>query len=250
VLGAGSTIDAVRHAVFSEVRDLCARDPAASAVALKLPAGAIDDACKQNANVFECPTMPALDRYTGVVYQGLDAATLSRAERRAANASVLIFSGGVGIVRGSDLVPWYRIPASARLPVAGPVAALWRPALAALLPSVVGDQLVIDLRSSDYTALWRPPAAGGRVVTLRVLQQRKVGRRYVEQVVSYHSKISKGRIARALIAAAALRRPAKSFDDIGTIVAAMGFEVRAAKSGLDAVETLGRSARKTETIRT
>lgn len=250
LLGAGSELADVRDAVLSEVSALCARDPVAAAAALKLPAGTVDDTCKHNANVFDCPTMPALDRYTGVVYQGLDVATLSRAARRIADASVLIFSGGVGVTRGGDLVPWYRVPASARLPVAGPVAALWRPPLAILLPNVLGDHLAIDLRSSDYAALWRPPATGGRVLTLRVLQQRKVGRKKVEQVVSYHSKINKGRIARALIAAAALRRPAKSLDDVGEIATTMGFEVRAVAGGLDVVETAERSVAGTETMST
>jgi len=234
VLGAGSALGDVRLKILSEVAALCAEDRVGAAVALKLPAGAVDDACVRNAGVFDCYTMPALDRYTGVLYDGLDVASMTRAMRRAADASVLVFSGGLGIVRGSDLVPWYRVPASARLPIGGTVAASWRGALASEVPAVLGDRFVVDLRSSDYAGLWRPPA--GRVVAIRVLQQRKAGRKRVEQVVSYHSKLVKGHVARALVEAAARRRPAKNADDVGRIAAGLGLDVRPLQGGLDLVD--------------
>ena len=154
--------------------------------------------------------------------------------RRVAEAAVLVFSGGLGIVRGSDLVPWYRVPAAARLPIGGTVAASWRAALASEVPVVLGDRFVVDLRSSDYTGLWKPPA--GRVVAIRVLRQRKIGRQRVEQVVSYHSKLTKGRIARALVEAATHRRPARGVDDVGAVASALGLDVRPTRAGLDVVD--------------
>ena len=42
------------------------------------------------------------------------------------------------------------------VPGLGGVTAHWRAALAQVLPHVVGDEAVVDLRSSDYRAMWRP----------------------------------------------------------------------------------------------
>ena len=41
------------------------------------------------------------------------------------------------------------------------------------MPGLVGDQPVLDLRSTDYRALWRPAAAlRDQVVAVRVLAER------------------------------------------------------------------------------
>ena len=112
-----------------------------------------------DARAASAPTMPALDRYTGVVYQALDVATLTPAARRRADGLVVVTSGLWGLVRGGDLVPDYRVPASGTVPGLGGVAAHWRAPLAAALPELVGDQSVLDLRSTDYRGVWRPGAS-------------------------------------------------------------------------------------------
>jgi len=138
-------------------------------------------------------------------------------------------------VRGGDDVPWYRTPAAARLPVGGNVAALWRAPIAATLAPLMDDAFVVDLRSSDYAGLWRPHS--GRVVSVRVLRRRMVGRKKVEQVISFDSKLAKGRLARALIDAAARRRTITDAQAVAKIAASLGFEPRPTKSGLDLIDT-------------
>ena len=237
LFGTGTALDDVRLKLLTEVAELSARDPATAAAALKLPAGAVADACARNATVLDAATLAALDRYTGVVYEGLDVATLPTRARRAAERSVLVFSGGLGVVRGGDLVPWYRVPASARLPVAGTVSALWREALREPLTALLDGEFVVDLRSSDYAALWRPDRrANCGVVAVRVLQRRRVGRKRIEQVVSYHSKLVKGRLARALIESAAARRPVSDVVQLGEVAARLGLDVRPISGGLDLVD--------------
>jgi hypothetical protein len=222
-----------RRVVLSEAAALCAKAAAAktargktaAATALKLPPGELDEACSRNAAIFTSPTMPALDRYDGVVYQGLGVASLSAAAREVAEQSILIFSGGLGVVRGAELVPWYRIPASARLPKAGTVASRWRPPLADQLPSLLADSFVVDLRSSDYAGLWKSP----EVLTVRVLQRRPTGAG--EQVVSFHSKLVKGRLARALVEA-----PVADVDGLVAIASQLGLEVAHTGTGLDLID--------------
>jgi cytoplasmic iron level regulating protein YaaA (DUF328/UPF0246 family) len=169
--------------------------------ALHQPPAALADAVAANRAVRHAPTTPALRRYTGVVYAGLDVPALDPAARRLAGRSALIFSGLWGVVRGDEPVPVYRVPANATLPGVGRVCTYWRPALDGYLPALLGGGPVIDLRSSDYAAMWRPRGElARRTITVRVLSPLPKGG---HGVVSYHSKFAKGRLAAALLTRAA-----------------------------------------------
>lgn len=169
----------------------------AAARALLLPPATVDDALAANARVDVCGTLPALRRYAGVVYDGLAAAGLDEDEHRLAARSVLVFSGLLGVVRGDEAVPLYRVPAKATLPGVGVAATFWRPVLTAAMPQLLGRGLVVDLRSSDYAAMWRPSGEeAARTVAVRVLSPLPGGGR---GVVSYPSKFAKGRLAAALV---------------------------------------------------
>lgn len=118
-----------------------------------------------NARLREAPAMAAIDRYTGVLYDGLDAASLDAPARRWLGAHVLIHSAPFGPVSALDRIPAYRLGAATVLPGVVPLRRLWaepvREALAAASPS-----FVLDLRSEAYAALGPAPhAAYVRVVT-------------------------------------------------------------------------------------
>jgi uncharacterized protein len=168
-----------------------------AAAALALPARSASDELAADRAVREAPTMPGLLRYSGIVYDGLEATTLGAGARARADATVLIFSGLWGVVRADEGVPAYRLPASAALPKLGVMASYWRPVLERVLPDLLGDGLVVDLRSSDYAAMWRPSAQlRERVVVVRVLSPRPG---LAPAVISYPSKLGKGKLARALV---------------------------------------------------
>lgn len=141
-----------------------------------------------DAELTRASTLPAMRRYTGVVYDTLDYATLTGTARRRADSSLAVTSALLGLVRPLDLVPAYRLSGSTTLPGIGGLAPLWRPALEPVLAEQRG--LVIDLRSGAYAALARVPGA----VQVRVLRETD-GRR---TVVSHDNKWTKGRLARAL----------------------------------------------------
>jgi hypothetical protein len=139
------------------------------------------------------PTLPALQRYTGVLHDALDVASLPGPARRRAGSSLAVASALFGLLRAGDRVPAYRLSAGTPLPGIGPLAALWRPVLEPELASARG--LVVDLRSGAYAALARAPGA----VQVRVLREVD-GRR---TTVSHDNKWTKGRLARALCEAGA-----------------------------------------------
>jgi cytoplasmic iron level regulating protein YaaA (DUF328/UPF0246 family) len=124
----------------------------------------------------------------------------------------LIFSGLFGVLRGDEPVPDYRVPAKAVLPGLGTAASFWRPVLRETVPSLLQLGLVVDLRSSDYAAMWRAPAPlRARVVAVRILSPLPGGG---HGVVSYPSKLAKGRLARALIERAASALPVEDAADV------------------------------------
>ncbi len=193
-----------RMRLCTAVERTATRTRRTAVTAFALPEAVADAAIAANAVVTTSPTRPALDRYAGVVFDGLRVATMTTAQRAAADEHIVVFSGLFGAVGGSDPVPEYRVPAASVLPRIGLVGASWRPVLTATLPARLGAGLTVDLRSIDYAAMWRAPKTLG-TVSVRILTEMPDGRL---MVVSYVSKLAKGRLARALIERAAAGEPA------------------------------------------
>lgn len=111
---------------------------------------------QRNRAVRTSPVLPALERYTGVLYDALDAGGLDPAARAFAQRRVVIHSALFGLIRGSDPIPAYRLSHDARLPGLT-LRRLWAPAITASLDRVPG--LVLDLRSESYVHLGPAPGA-------------------------------------------------------------------------------------------
>ena len=137
------------------------------------------------------PTCPAVERYTGVLYDALDIGTWGPAERERALQRVYIGSALFGLVGAADPIPHYRLSAGSALPALGAgLRSVWRPALAAVAAEWE-HEFVVDLRSGSYLQLGPVPGA----VTVRVEAERPDGSR---SVVSHHNKHHKGLLARRL----------------------------------------------------
>lgn len=145
----------------------------------------------RNAALGTAPTMPAIDRYTGVLYDALDIASLRGATSTRARARLAIGSALFGLIRADDPVPPYRLSAASKLPGQPTLASRWRPVLEPVLAGIAAGELVVDLRSGSYVGLGRLPGA----VRVDVLAEHADGHR---TVVSHFNKAHKGRLARAL----------------------------------------------------
>ncbi|MGH4023745.1 MAG: peroxide stress protein YaaA [Pseudonocardiaceae bacterium] len=179
---------------------------------------------ERNATLWTAPTLPALRRYTGVLYDALDTGSLRRAERARADARLRPASALFGLLTATDLIPAYRLSAGSTLPASGTVRSVWRPVLGAVVAEL--DDLVVDLRSSPYRALAPRPHA----VTVRVLAENSAGRR---RTISHHNKAHKGRVARLL--AVTPREPA-DIDGVARIIRRRGLRVeRTGEYALDLV---------------
>ncbi|MFQ1004052.1 peroxide stress protein YaaA [Modestobacter sp. SSW1-42] len=177
----------VREQLVAAVVALAADVPAARAALGLSPAQ--DEEIARNAALRTSPTMPAIERYTGVLYDALDVRSLTRGQRARAARRLAVGSALFGVVRAEDAVPAYRLSAGSALPGLPTLRALWKPVLSDVLAT--GDELVVDLRSGAYADLAPVPGA----VTVQVLSERPDGTR---AVVSHFNKAHKGRLARLL----------------------------------------------------
>jgi cytoplasmic iron level regulating protein YaaA (DUF328/UPF0246 family) len=187
LLTAAGELTGVRTELVEALGKL-ADDVPASRGALGLSA-AQDEEIARNAALWTAPTMPALLRYTGVLYDALDVRSLARAQRARAARRLAVGSALFGLVAADDPVPAYRLSAGSALPGLPGLRTLWRPVLSPVLAAV--DGLVVDLRSGSYAALAPVPGA----VTVQVQSVRPDGTR---SVVSHFNKAHKGRLARLL----------------------------------------------------
>lgn len=184
----------VRDGLIDDLTKL-ADDPEAARAALGLGKNA-DAELARNASLRGSPTRPALERYTGVLYDALDAGSFTRAQRAKAEARLAIGSALFGAVRAGDPIPAYRLSGGSKLPGRPTLSAVWREHLGPALREAAADDLVIDLRSGVYQQLGRVLGA----VTATVLTEHEDGSR---TVVSHFNKHHKGLLARALVLARA-----------------------------------------------
>ncbi|MAT17985.1 MAG: peroxide stress protein YaaA [Leifsonia sp.] len=189
LLSFASLTDARRESLEA-LRALC-QDPEAARRALKL--GATQGALIElNREVEDSVTMPALDRFDGVLFDALDAATLPDEARVRAGENVAIASALFGLVGALDSIPAYRLSADSRLPGVT-LRRHWAAAAGAALAERAAGGFVLDARSEAYAALG-PAPAGSRF--LRVVTEDGDDRR---RALNHFNKAGKGEFARALL---------------------------------------------------
>lgn len=191
-----SLTDRRREAVRA-LREL-AQDEVACARALKLSVAAAATEVPRNQAVDRSATMPAIERYTGVLYDALDVASWSESMRERARAHVLIQSALLGPVRATDPIPAYRLSAGSRLPGLSPLATHWRESGMAALSRHRGP--ILDLRSEGYAAL-SPVPDRPDAVFVRVVARGDDGK---TRALNHFNKKGKGLFVRDLLAAGEL----------------------------------------------
>lgn len=167
-----------------------------------------------NRQLLTAAAAPAHRIYTGVLFEALDADSLSAAGLQRAADHVLIFSGLFGVTTLTDTIPAHRLSMDVTLSPFGDhrdpgrLASFWRSVLGPPLRERVGDQLVIDCRSSTYVAAFRPAAE--QTLVVNSLTQKDGQRRVVTHFAKH---------ARGLLAGMLLRQPQlpQTIDDVAEV---------------------------------
>ena len=150
-------------------------------------------------------TLPAIERYTGVLYDALDAGSLSAAHRRRLDAQVRILSGLWGVVGPADPIPDYKLKMGATVAPMGKLSTWWRPAVTAALAEDVADRTVWNLLPNEHAAAWSPVLDGSAgapttVVSVRFLDAVRRGGRTELVTVNHWNKLLKGALVRHVLA--------------------------------------------------
>lgn len=150
-------------------------------------AGEVD----RDAILLTAPCAPAIEIYTGVLYEALDWKTLTAAAKKRGEMQLRIFSALFGALRPLDPIPPYRLGMTVSLPKLGGLGAYWKRHLTSL--DEQEREIVIDMRSHAYARTWIPTIA--ETATVRVFVEKSGAR----SVVSHMAKKTRGEVARALL---------------------------------------------------
>ncbi len=170
-----------------------------------------------NRTVCTAPTLRAVDRFTGVLYDALDAASLHEGAQAWLSEHALIQTALLGPVGATDPLPAFRLSAGHRLPGLPPLKRHWSSSTTAALDGVDGP--IVDLRSEAYRALG-PVPGGPAQAYVRVVAESGDG---AVRALNHFNKKTKGLFTRALAQDAP---DISGLDDLVTWASGAGFSLR------------------------
>lgn len=170
------------------------KKPKAAASALRLGPKQLGE-LEVNLSLAKAKTMPAIDRYTGVLYDALKLDGLSSAQQKRAKQSVLIQSSLFGLIGALDEIPNYRLSAGSKLPGVN-LRSEWNSAHE-LVWDELASETVIDLRSKAYAQL-APVPEGVNSFEVEVVSEDAKG---VRKALNHFNKQAKGSFVRAALSA-------------------------------------------------
>ena len=154
----------------------------------------LEQARVANRSVIGAPTLPAWQRFSGVVWNHLDHASLSPTAKRRARSGVLVISALTGVSGVTDPLPDHRLKLSADLAPLGRLARWWRPAVSEVLEAPLRRRLVVDLLPNEHRAACHVDADRCDLRRIRFVDDsgRSIG---------HDAKAAKGLFVRALLEA-------------------------------------------------
>jgi cytoplasmic iron level regulating protein YaaA (DUF328/UPF0246 family) len=184
-------LDKTRKVLQQALIDIC-KTPSLAGKALKLgpkQSGEI----QVNLDLTNPKCLPALDRYTGTLYDALKDGGVTAGMRTRASKAVFIQSSLFGLISAGDEIPNYRLSAGSKLPGMN-LKSLWQQAHEAVW-SKFSKEIVIDMRSNSYAELAPVP---GHIVcyTLDVVLEDKKGKR---TRLNHFNKQAKGQFLRSAL---------------------------------------------------
>lgn len=156
-----------------------------------------DEATKANLSVNAGKTLPAIDRYTGVLYDALEYGSLSAKLKKRVDSQVVIFSGLWGILRSGDHIPDYKLKMGAKLPVLGKPSTFWKPLISSSLAKAASG-VVWDLLPNEHSAGW-DPSISGKKIRVSFLDDVVKNNKRTLVTVSHWNKLLKGSLVRFLV---------------------------------------------------
>lgn len=222
-------LNPARDTVYEALRALC-QNPEEAAKVLKLGKKQLDQV-EINLAVQDAPTMPAINRYNGTLYDAIHGRGLkgtptehnqiSKAMFERAKDAVLIQSALFGLIPADNLIPNYRLSGTTNLPGIS-LKDTWTPAHEAIWKRLENGP-IIDLRSKAYAEL-APIPADVEHYWVEVLDSSS-GR-----ALNHFNKKGKGQLINAVLGA---KVAPKTIADLKKIATSIGQRIEEAESGLN-----------------
>ena len=203
-----------RTKLINALSTICMKSPKKAAELLGIGPTQFD-LVKFNAHLKTAPCGPAIDVYSGVLYDHLGYSTLSAAAKKRAQTSVLISSALFGFVELQNPIPAYRLSGSTVLPKVGPLSPFWRPKLTSIFDAYEGE-LILDMRSGSYEKL-APVSHRVNAVEVKVMTMVKG----IRKSVTHFNKATKGDLVRASLSSS--RKFPHDAHGLETYFRALGF---------------------------
>lgn len=184
-------LSSTRALVQKALVEVC-KNPNAASKALKLGPKQLGE-LQVNLELTKPRCLPALDRYTGTLYDALKLGGVSASMRSRAKRTVYIQSSLFGLISSADMIPNYRLSAGSKLPGVN-LKSLWQLSHETVW-SRFENEIVIDLRSNSYAELAPIPTdmQGYRVDVL--LEDSKGNRK----ALNHFNKQAKGQFVRSVL---------------------------------------------------
>jgi cytoplasmic iron level regulating protein YaaA (DUF328/UPF0246 family) len=222
-------LNPAREAVYGALKALCEQSDEAARV-LKLGKKQLDQ-IDVNLAVQDAPTMPAIHRYTGTLYDAIHGRGLkgtptehnqiTKAMFERAKDTVLIQSALFGLIPADNLIPNYRLSGTTNLPGIS-LRDIWTPAHEPIWKRLENGP-IIDLRSKVYAEL-APIPVGIEHYWVEVLDANS-GR-----ALNHFNKKGKGQLINAVLSA---KTSPKTIAELKKIAASIGQRIEQTESGLN-----------------
>lgn len=142
--------DPSRLDILVTLEAMCRDDPAGAARVLKLGPKSLEEL--ENNRFADAPIMPAIDRYTGVLYSATGAGDWTPGQRDWAADHVFIHSALFGIISSADEIPAYRLSYDTRLSGLS-LKDFWLGSLGRAITDMAAGDWILDARSAGYRDL-------------------------------------------------------------------------------------------------
>ena len=103
---------------------------------------------RQNQDVFNSKCVPAIERYTGVVYNNIEWGSLSLKAKNYMKKNILIFSGLFGLLTPATLIPDYKLKMNVLS-----LKSLWGPIISDYLKN---EDVIFDLLPQVHRKAYKP----------------------------------------------------------------------------------------------
>ena len=104
----------------------------------------LQDAITNTKNLSEEPTMPAIERYQGVMFKAINYKALTNEQKDNFNSSIIFIDGLFGLLKPQDLIPEYKLKITSKIKTLN-ITNFWKEKLKTEFENILKNKIAIDI---------------------------------------------------------------------------------------------------------